>query len=517
VITYEFLYGIPPFHAPTPNEVFQNILAGVIDFQEEAEFDISAEAKDLMRQLMCKSIENRLGCRGGGSEEVKRHPFFSDVDWTALSTLEANFVPKPTNVEDTEYFDDRGAAKMKLIEDDIKQVIEQEKESANESLSSSRQSESGYLSGNSKEAFNANNASDNNTSDKKDDSADFGEFVYKNLPVLEKANNDLVQKLRSDLSAAEASRMRRRESQGSFIEENVRGSGNLYVPTASSPLTGGISLSRSNSISNSLNPTIHSNTGSTTNPSFLSSVSSEVRPRRVSESKSRLRTQSFNAGLRPSFLTSELIRNSIESDRQIINRHGIADDNSQMNGSNSLVSSNDSMGSKEALSSVDRSRATSIGCPNLNSTPITPSDSAQYLQNAKKQLLEQQQGRSIIGLTPSMSVNTSTNSFFSVAPSLQSSSSIGGVSENLFHSNINTGSSSSLQLLQGTATAQTKSIPHSPIGPFGSRPLEVLIADDNPLACKILETILTKLNCICVVVRNGAEVIRCALGDIKFE
>jgi serine/threonine-protein kinase RIM15 len=48
-------------------------------------------------------------------------------------------------------------------------------------------------------------------------------------------------------------------------------------------------------------------------------------------------------------------------------------------------------------------------------------------------------------------------------------------------------------------------------------PWDVLIADDNPVACKIMETVLSKLNCRCVVVRNGAEAIRCAMGKVTFD
>ncbi|KAJ2758423.1 rim15, signal transduction response regulator, partial [Coemansia nantahalensis] len=39
-----------------------------------------------------------------------------------------------------------------------------------------------------------------------------------------------------------------------------------------------------------------------------------------------------------------------------------------------------------------------------------------------------------------------------------------------------------------------------------------LVADDNPVCCKIMEIILQRLHMECVVVRNGAEAIRCAMG-----
>ncbi|KAI9330299.1 kinase-like domain-containing protein, partial [Obelidium mucronatum] len=102
VILYEFLYGFPPFNAATPPEVFSKILACNIDWHED-DVDVSPEAMDLMKQLMCKSVEHRLGTKGGAAE-VKNHAFFADVNWSAIASAEASFVPKPANDEDTEYF-----------------------------------------------------------------------------------------------------------------------------------------------------------------------------------------------------------------------------------------------------------------------------------------------------------------------------------------------------------------------------------------------------------------------------
>ncbi|KAI8806769.1 kinase-like domain-containing protein, partial [Cladochytrium replicatum] len=104
VILYEFLFGIPPFHADTPQEVFENILARKIDWHKD-EMQISPEAMDLMERLMCYSTEDRLGANGAW--EVKSHPWFADVAWDSLEQAEASFVPKTTSVEDTDYFDNR--------------------------------------------------------------------------------------------------------------------------------------------------------------------------------------------------------------------------------------------------------------------------------------------------------------------------------------------------------------------------------------------------------------------------
>ncbi|KAJ2015242.1 rim15, signal transduction response regulator [Coemansia sp. S680] len=43
-----------------------------------------------------------------------------------------------------------------------------------------------------------------------------------------------------------------------------------------------------------------------------------------------------------------------------------------------------------------------------------------------------------------------------------------------------------------------------------------LVADDNPVCLKIMEIILRRLHMECVIVRNGAEAIRCAMGRTVF-
>jgi len=44
-----------------------------------------------------------------------------------------------------------------------------------------------------------------------------------------------------------------------------------------------------------------------------------------------------------------------------------------------------------------------------------------------------------------------------------------------------------------------------------------LLAEDNPITAKIIETLLIRLGCRCVVVADGSEAISVAMGDIKFD
>jgi len=49
------------------------------------------------------------------------------------------------------------------------------------------------------------------------------------------------------------------------------------------------------------------------------------------------------------------------------------------------------------------------------------------------------------------------------------------------------------------------------------RSVTCLIAEDNPISAKIMETLLTRMGCRCVLVTDGAEAISVALGEIKFD
>lgn len=174
---YEFLYGFPPFHDETPDKVFENIIARRINWYED-QIDISPEARDLMERLMCSDPLRRLGANG--ASEVKAHPFFTDVDWNTIATIEANFVPNVTDPESTDYFDARGA---------LPQVFNEDEEEARHQLAESRKpSQTGSL-------------GTLGTAAKIDPSAsteDFGNFHFKNVHVLKEANDEQVRKLRKD-------------------------------------------------------------------------------------------------------------------------------------------------------------------------------------------------------------------------------------------------------------------------------------------------------------------------------
>jgi serine/threonine protein kinase len=115
IILYEFLTGVPPFNDDTPEQIFQNILKAEIEWPKTGE--ISPEARDLISKLTVRDPKKRLG--SNGVDEIKKHPFFKDVDWSTLleKNMENVFIPKPDDELDTSYFIDRGALATETIED----------------------------------------------------------------------------------------------------------------------------------------------------------------------------------------------------------------------------------------------------------------------------------------------------------------------------------------------------------------------------------------------------------------
>lgn len=72
----------------------------------------------------------------------------------------------------------------------------------------------------------------------------------------------------------------------------------------------------------------------------------------------------------------------------------------------------------------------------------------------------------------------------------------------------------------GSSGASSSPAPPEPkraqdTGNGSDRAVVCLIAEDNPISAKILETLLVRLGCRCVMAADGAEAISTAHGDIS--
>ncbi|TCD70832.1 hypothetical protein EIP91_001522 [Steccherinum ochraceum] len=389
VITYEFLYGIPPFHDDSPEKVFENILSGHVAWHDDY-VEISPEAKDFIQRLITLDPSQRLGA--DGIEQVKSHPFFAGIDWEAVTTTEAAFIPQVTDPESTDYFDPRGAV-LQLFHEDQEQVT-----SATGSVTDSPQLPPDALQTTSAPLPIAGRESMTSPNDD-----DFGSFSFKNLPVLKQANDDVIRKLRTDqlqpishTLSEPTSLHNRRKSISSRVKKP-----SSVITTADVPV----------SKSSSTNP-----------PSPATSTSS------IASSPSRGPPTPGSAGSH--------VRKP--SDYSTVERFKL----SHMEGD--IVRRN-SMPSRLRTASVSTSGDGSA-------SESWPAGSSQT-------------GQSEVHTPPSSVVSIDLKR----APD-----------------------------------------PHD-------RAVTCLLAEDNPITAKIIETLLIRLGCRCVVVADGSEAISVAMGDIKFD
>jgi serine/threonine protein kinase/CheY-like chemotaxis protein len=214
VICYEFLYGFPPFHAETPAQVFENILSRYFVFDEDIA-DISDSAKSFIDQLLCMDLKSRLGS-AQDAEEIKQHHFFGMINWSTLSAERPKFIPQVEAVDDTSYFDSRGMEERLLYDVIAKEEFEGDSspnDTPNETpseLGTPTQSPLIRCASNSSlrpASFMGSAASP--LSDEPIQRPEFGSFQFKNLPLLQKANEDALKKLRLEGDQGAAARARR--------------------------------------------------------------------------------------------------------------------------------------------------------------------------------------------------------------------------------------------------------------------------------------------------------------------
>lgn len=81
VFLYELLYGRTPFRGPGNDETLANVVSQNLRFPDNPV--VSSNAKDLIRGLLVKEPENRLGTVRGAAE-IKQHPFFEGLNWALI-------------------------------------------------------------------------------------------------------------------------------------------------------------------------------------------------------------------------------------------------------------------------------------------------------------------------------------------------------------------------------------------------------------------------------------------------
>ncbi|SPN96815.1 related to protein kinase sck1, cAMP-dependent [Cephalotrichum gorgonifer] len=103
VLVFEMCCGWSPFYADDTQQMYKNIAFGKVKFPQRA---LSQEGKNFVKGLLNRNPRHRLGAIDD-AEELKRHPFFADIDWDLLAKklISPPFKPKLKSAEDVAYFD----------------------------------------------------------------------------------------------------------------------------------------------------------------------------------------------------------------------------------------------------------------------------------------------------------------------------------------------------------------------------------------------------------------------------
>jgi serine/threonine-protein kinase RIM15 len=496
-ILFECLYGYPPFHADSPEEVFQNILARNFEFPDNDEdYGVSDEAKDLMNRLLCTDPTKRLGSNteekySSGGEEIRSHPWFSDVNWDSLRDDEASFIPAPENPEDTEYFDTRGAAMANFAPEFEDQGTPPAgtpsadyPDRPHDALSRTRSQVSVttmkrgliplHIPAHVREG-RSRRLSEPMATD------DFGNFSYKNLPVLEKANKDVIQKLRAEA-----------------MQSQNKSSSALQSPSITSPSP---SLESSPMLPAPLKRNLSTNkvTGRPSSPSISGPNSS---PSRGSQPSSPLLVQ-FSTGQ--------------HNERRKTSASGTSALSHATSNPTSLQTSN--LFEVPRLSSGLRPSSDAISplklvkTPSATSAPSTEKGTSGQRQSsfgqtsassprARSQTMGSQEGDVVRDLLPNHYKRRS-QVLSDVSPSSSDTEDTRAVKALL---RVQRRRQSSRRLSQ-------ISLADGPI----FRPLDVLVCEDHPVSRLVMEKLLEKLRCRTLTVTNGSEAVRYAMGEVKFD
>ncbi|CAI7600377.1 unnamed protein product [Penicillium bialowiezense] len=483
-IMFEFIFGYPPFNAETPDEVFENILHRRINWPDDPEEFTSTESLDLMNKLMTLNPRERIGANvdekyANGGAEICSHPWLSDINWDTLLEDKAQFVPNLENPEDTEYFDSRGATLQSFAEELEEENSPQSTVAAGPDRPHDALFKVRSQVNSSKRPLmplhippHVRDARDSRSRRLSEPALadDFGSFNFKNLPMLEKANKDVIQKMRQEALQAQ----HRQSNPPSTVQTPV---------SSSQPSLEGSPLPMS------LQRTLSQNKGNNrpSSPSGLSQTNSS--PSRPSQPSSPLLVQ-FSTG------------NNQERRKT----------------SGSSSASHQSSGTFQP-SSADQGRMPNLRLGSLASSPVKPNRIPAH--SPEKTPHSQRHGSVPTGRTRSHTIGSQDgdSSSFSKEPFVphhhKRRSQLFDISPSS-SDNEDPRTKALLKVQRRRQSSRRLSQINIMEGPY-FRPLDVLICEDHPVSRLVMERLFEKLRCRTITVTNGAEAVRYALSEVQFD
>ncbi|KAK2831764.1 hypothetical protein Q7C36_016850 [Tachysurus vachellii] len=113
VLIFEMLVGESPFPGDDEEEVFDSIVNDEVRYPRF----LSTESISIMRRLLRRNPERRLGGGERDAEEVKKHLFFRNIDWSRLlaKKVKPPFVPTIQGASDVSNFDDEFTSEAPVL------------------------------------------------------------------------------------------------------------------------------------------------------------------------------------------------------------------------------------------------------------------------------------------------------------------------------------------------------------------------------------------------------------------
>ncbi|PGH13059.1 AGC protein kinase [Helicocarpus griseus UAMH5409] len=489
-ILFEFLYGYPPFNASTPDEVFENILNRRINWPEEADELVTPEAKDIMNRLMTINPEERLGSNAAdkypnGGAEVRAHPWFADVNWDTLLEDEAQFVPAPENPEDTEYFDARGA-KLTSFSEELEDQLSPPPATTGPDYPPDRPHDALYKVRTQVNSLKRGLMPLHIPPHVRDTRSrrlsepvladDFGNFNFKNLPVLERANKDVIQKLRMEAMQAQQ----------------------RQVP-ANSPMSNtGPSLEGSPLLPMPLQRTLSQNKAANrpASPTSLSQANSSS-PSRPSQPSSPLLVQ-FSTGQ-----NHERRKTSGSSSTFSHQSSGSLQPGSHPEPPR--LSTNFKMPTSVASSPIKHTKPPTPTPEKSSGGSSQPRQTSAPTSRSRSQTVGSQDSEAAVSKDPFVPGHHKRRSqLFDISPSSSDNEDPRSKAKALLK--VQRRRQSSRRLSQINLTE----------GPF-FRPLDILICEDHPVSKLVMERLFEKLRCRTITAVNGSEAMRYALSEVQFD
>lgn len=122
ILVYEMLIGMPPFYDENENEMYRMVIKDEVDFPSY----VSAQARDLIINLLNKNPDERLGSGEDDYKAIQQHPFFCKLNFDDVlnKNTQPEWVPDIKEETDTSNFDTEFTGEDAVVSFEVASLID---------------------------------------------------------------------------------------------------------------------------------------------------------------------------------------------------------------------------------------------------------------------------------------------------------------------------------------------------------------------------------------------------------